>query len=278
MFATAALESSRGTKSVLVGQAVSTFAVLSISGLAAVSTFVLLERRIAGALTQPLQVGLLVGIAAIVVVAATATRLISRSVSPTCRDTARWIVALSLPLLAVALSLPQSSAIGLAILWLFIVGGEVQLWRRGGGTELRWPPRTQSAAVDHSMSNGGAVEQSSRPLTLLDPDAAQQLIYRQTDDRITIVEGWLRAQFAPGERTINAHVAFCPAFFGPPQVDIELSGGPECSIRPTLVVPWGVRWELKLAAPAVDGCSVTFEFLARERDRSAAHSAAEAVS
>jgi hypothetical protein len=276
MFAATVLETGRSTKSVLVGQAVSTFAVLSICGLAAVSAFVLLERRLAGALTHPPHVGLFVGIAAIAVIAATATRLMDRSVSTTCRDTARWIIAVSLPLLAVALSLPQSPAIGLTVLWLSIVGAEVQLWRRGGGRALRMSPRAQSAAAAHS--NGSAVEQSSRPSTSLAPGAAQQLIYRQTDDRTTTVEGWLRAKFAPGERILNAHVAFCPAFFGPPQVDVELADGPECSIRPTLVVPWGVRWELKLADPAVAGCSVTFEFLARERYQSAAHATAETVS
>src|SRR5262245_53337222 len=107
MFAITALGGSRSTNPVLVRQPASAFAVLSIAGLAAVWAFVLLERRLAGALTQPLHAGLLVGIAAIVVLAATATSVISRSVSPTCRDTARWIVALSLPLLAVAISLPQ---------------------------------------------------------------------------------------------------------------------------------------------------------------------------
>src|SRR5262245_24720318 len=116
MFATAALESSRGTKSVPVVQSIPTFAVLSISGLAAVSALVLLARRLAGALTQPPHVGLLIGIGAIVVVAATAVRLMGRSVRATCRDTARWIIAVSLPLLAVALSLPLSPAIGLIIL------------------------------------------------------------------------------------------------------------------------------------------------------------------
>jgi hypothetical protein len=278
MLATTVLEGSRSTKSVPVGQAVFAFAVLSISGLAAVSAFFLLERRLAGALTQPLHAGLLVGIAAIALVVATATRLMNRSVPATCRDIARWIITASLPLLAVALSLPLSPAIGLIILWLSIVGAEVQLWRRGGGTALRWPPRTQSAAAGHSMSNEAAVEQSSRPSTLLDPGAAQQLIYRQADDRTATVEGWLRAQFAPGERTINAHVAFCPAFSSPPQVDVELTGGPECSIRPTLVLPWGARFELKLAEPAVTPSSVTLEFLARERDQSAAQPATETVS
>ena len=127
------------------------------------------------------------------------------------------------------------------------------------------------------MSND-AVEQTSRPQTLLDVDADQQLIYRRADDRAATVEGWLRAQFAPGERTINAHVAFCPAFLGPPEVEVELVGGPECSIRQALVLPWGVRFELKLAEPAAAPSCVTFEFLARERERSAAQSRAETVS
>src|SRR6478752_4132231 len=176
MFATAALDSSRSTKSVLVGQPVCTFAVLSVSGLAAVWALVLLERRLAGALTQPLQAGQLVGIAALAVVAVSATRLMDRWVPAACRDTARWIIAVSLPLVAVALSLPQSPAVGLTILWLSIICAEIQLWRRGGGRALRGPQRTQPAAAGVSMSNGGAGEQSSRPLTSLDPDAAQQLI------------------------------------------------------------------------------------------------------
>jgi len=276
MFATTALESSRGTKSAL-GQAVCAFAVVSIAGLVAVWAFVLLERRLAGALAQPLQLELLIGIAVLSAAAATAARLVNRSVPTRSSSTARWLIAASLPLLAVALSLPHSPALGLTILWLSIVGAEVQLWRGGGRGALRWPRRTQSVAVGHSMIDGGAVEQGARPLTSLDPGATQQLIYRCADG-VATVEGVLRVDFAAGERTVNSHVAFCPAFSGPPHVDIELTGGPECSVRPTLVVPWGVRWELKLAEPAATASFVTFEFLAREREESAAHPPTETVS
>ena len=72
------------------------------------------------------------------------------------------------------------------------------------------------------------------------------------------------ATFTTGQRTAIVHVAFCPPFAGVPQVEAESLDGPACDIRPTLVLPWGVRWECKLTDPATINMSVVLEFFAAE--------------
>jgi hypothetical protein len=62
------------------------------------------------------------------------------------------------------------------------------------------------------------------------------------------------------------HVAFCPAFEQVPTVEAELVDGPPCEIRPTQVLPWGVRWELKLDSPATTATTATLEFIATAND------------
>lgn len=243
-------------------------ALVAISVLAALSAVFLLARRLTGALLAPLPLGFLVFVAAIAAAITIATTSLSRrSTSGAHRATARGIIAVSLPLFAIALSLPQSPMLGLILLWMATVGAEIELWRHGGdtresATRLRAIPfRRTTRAADHA-ADGGSPLITSR-------GATQQLIYRQADNGAMTVEGLLHIDFAAGERTVNAHVAFCPAFLAPPQVDVELSGGPDCAVRQALAVPWGVRWELKLTQPASEPASVILEFLATEKLKAA---------
>ena len=65
------------------------------------------------------------------------------------------------------------------------------------------------------------------------PDSIQTLKYQRIDGA-TAVDGWLRVDFAAGERTAVAHVAFCPAFLQTPTIDAEFQDGPACEIRSAL--------------------------------------------
>lgn len=274
----AAIEGRHSNTSASIGMSVHSAALLAISVLAALSAAVLLERRLSGALVQPLPLGLLVCVAVIAAAVTFATTsLLDRFSSGAFCTAARWLVAVSLPLFAVALCLPQSPMIGLIVLWLAVVGAEVQLWRHGGRESSRLALRLPAMKLRGETVVDGRVVGGDAGV-IAPESATQKLAFRRADDGAVTVEGLLRVDFAAGERTVNAHVAFCPAFLAPPQVDVELTSGPDCAVRQALVLPWGVRFELKLAEPGAAASVVMFEFLAREREPSAAHSATETVS
>jgi hypothetical protein len=234
------------------------------------AAIVLMARRLAGALLTPLPGGAIV-VVALACCAAAVVSVFLRSSAPSNSSAAGfplrpWWLGISLPVIAISLSLPGSSLTGLAVMWLAIVGTEFVLWK----TALPWPARIRRAVLPEA-----ALSPMTRPPTSnenesvdedgLDPDAIQTLKYQRIDGA-TAVDGWLRVDFAAGQRTAVAHVAFCPAFLQTPTIDAELQDGPACEIRSALVIPWGVKWELKLDQTVVEPASVVFAFRAAEPD------------
>jgi hypothetical protein len=90
------------------------------------------------------------------------------------------------------------------------------------------------------------------------------LKYHRTESGRASVDGWLRIGFVRDQRTAIAHIAFCPAFAVQPTVEAEPLGGPGCEVRSALVLPWGVRWEVRLDTPATEPTDVVLEFLATD--------------
>ena len=70
--------------------------------------------------------------------------------------------------------------------------------------------------------------------------------------------------FTAGQRTAAVHIAFCPAFAQRPNVDTELSGDLGGTAQPTQVLPWGVRFEVKLDSPVIEAATMLLEFVATE--------------
>ncbi|HEY2882427.1 MAG TPA: hypothetical protein VGJ15_08340 [Pirellulales bacterium] len=209
----------------------------------------------------------------------------------------QWLAVLSLPVVAAALSLPGSPPIGFAMLWIVTIGAEFGLWRlrNSGPVEWRLPTRQGTSPVATENDSPPAMKYDSPPATstavLLDrneidsirdergqfvdqetenaenfetdPGVTQKLVYGVAEGR-AYVNGLLRVLFSVGQRTAVAHVAFCPAFRGKPAMEAEQTGGPDCEIRSTLSLSWGVRWELKLNTAADESAEVAFEFSALE--------------
>jgi hypothetical protein len=172
-----------------------------------------------------------------------------------------------LPLIAIALSLPGSSIFGLIVLWLTITGTELGLWRLNKDHSASKPAlRSLPASLVVAPENEPLTENSWNASETLDAAATQKLIYRSSTDGKPCVQGWLRASFVADQRTAIIHTAFCPAFEQTPSVEAEPIDGPLCEVRPTLVLPWGVRWEVKLDSPATASTSVALEFIAQETD------------
>ena len=77
--------------------------------------------------------------------------------------------------------------------------------------------------------------------------------------------GWLRLSFAAGQRTGSVHVAFCPPLRVTPEMEVEQIEGPEARIKTAQVLPYGARFDLKLAAAAEQPTTVLLQFTARTR-------------
>lgn len=63
---------------------------------------------------------------------------------------------------------------------------------------------------------------------------------RLTEDG-ELIEGWVRIQFAEGQRETLVHVAFCPPLAGNPELETEDLDGVGLEIRVAAVFPFGAR-------------------------------------
>lgn len=231
----------------------------------------LFARRYAGGLSEPLSAAALIGVGMAAAATAEAIRLMNRKANQSAggrsASAARaWLPRAALPILGLALSLPGSSVFGLVVMWLTIVGQEAWTWRKRLAWRRTDPSHRSNVAPPNTLvdKHRRADDESSSPADWLDQAVAQRIVYRHTADGNAVVDGWARAMFAAGQQTAIVHVAFCPPLMGAPQVEAEPLDGPACDIRPTLVLPWGVRWEVKLAEPAAESASVVLGFFAAE--------------
>jgi len=259
-------------------------------------------RRLAGALTQPLEAAPLLVVAAVLVMAAAALRLGRRAL--TTSDQRRWadpfavVTSAAVVLVAFSLSLPGTSWSSLAVFWLAVAAEEAWAWwRRWGRGTLSFEPLVLSepgrvgpesgrhapartanppasmAVVPLDVENGlneADLEEASEGLedAAFDADeppgedVTQQLTGSQAADGSETLVGWLRVALAARQRNTNVHVAFCPPFARTPEVTVEQLDGPETRIKVVQVLPYGVRCDLKLAGTSVSPASVLLQLSA----------------
>jgi hypothetical protein len=258
-------------------------------GLLLVAAGVLGSRRLAGALTQPLQWASLLVVAVVLVTTAAALRLgrraLTTSHAPHAVDPLAAITSAAVVLVALSLSLPGTSWSTLAVFWLLVAAEEAWAWRhwwRGKPVDRSPPPlsepssqsepgrvgpepgrhapaRMNDAALDvenhvDEVEREEASEETEVAGVAADEPPAenvtQQLTRSQAADGSETLVGWLRIALAAGQRNTNVHVAFCPPFARTPQVTVEQLDGPETRIKVVQVLPYGVRCDLKLAGPS----------------------------
>lgn len=94
-------------------------------------------------------------------------------------------------------------------------------------------------------------------------EVTQQVIRLQGADGTETMSGWLRASFLPGQRTATVHLSFCPPFSSVPTVEIEQVDGPPGRIKTVQLLPYGVRFDLKLLKDAEEPLGVLLQFSAR---------------
>jgi hypothetical protein len=76
------------------------------------------------------------------------------------------------------------------------------------------------------------------------------------------VQALLRGTFAPGQRALSLHVAFCPPLESTPQVQAHQLEGAGANVKVAQVLPYGVRIDLRLRGFSEQPETVLIEVLA----------------
>jgi hypothetical protein len=231
-------------------------ALATLLGLLLLFALVVAVRRLSGALTQPLELG---AVAVLVAVLASGAFVARRLAEPhRHQHPAAWprracevLIPAVFVLLAAVVTLPGMSVAAAALLWGGLAAEETwSLWRR-----CRSP---FSAA---GMRNLPAVAERNDRLIVAPGEAlTQQFLRTRTEDGAETIRGQLCAHFDAGQRTATAHLAFCPPLATVPELTLELSAGPEARIKVAQLLPYGARLDFKLLEPAEEPAEVVIDF------------------
>jgi hypothetical protein len=216
---------------------------------------VLALRRAGGAFTHPLSISAL-ALLTIVATILTATTRATLPLTLAGRVLPTWLFAT----VALALSLRETSPLGLVLLWSCVVGEAVWHWRSSEPMAIPTAPQIdRPRAMDQLVRESvDEIDESSAEEEL---DVRQSLRRGVTSDGIDVLTGEVHAVFVAEQRIEHVHLSFCPPFERTPTFDLEQIEGPEARIEVAQLLPYGVRLELKLSqsGPA----RVTIAFSAR---------------
>jgi hypothetical protein len=237
-----------------------------------VLVLVLIARRLAGALVEPLP---LAGWLSIALVVALWLRwfdgwLAEKPAAPAERWLASvWLAPVMALVAALVLWLPGTRVIApisfIAIVALGGAGSNLlgRLLARPASRPARIPISLgdDTSPTDLSESHSDAeVDEESEVGSSLAPAIIQQLVRRREPGETESLRGSLRTEFAVGQRTASAHVAICPPFESAPRCQAAVAAGPAAEVRVATALPFGVRFEIKLAQAAIEPGSVVVEF------------------
>jgi hypothetical protein len=245
-----------------------------------VAVFVV-ARRSSGALTAPLQPEMLVGCGVVLAALSIGIRSLAcgQNDPSVLRDFWRIAPTAGVILIAVAVSLPGSHSGGVFGLWLLVVLGEIaaQLIAQARLSVVT----RQSAEHSPVLELASVARVPGRPSALDEPvpeendeivdEDSEQVWQRSTRSRDEngqeFLSGWLRVDFAIGERTRFAHVSFCPPLARAPNCEVELlDEDAVVTASVAQVLPQGARFELRLALPAAELTSVALEWVAYDAE------------
>jgi hypothetical protein len=248
---------------------VNALAMLLLVGVVLAAAMIIV-RRAAGALDTPLSPLALVSTGVIVATAAAGVRLSTQYHSTAL---VHWLAGSAALALAIGVSLPGSSVVGLSVLWIAVIAEEAWSW-------WRWRASRRIDVRARRQLDGGrgrrletSIQSGTRTLPLAEPspfagDVVQKLIRTQADG-VDRIQGWLKARLAESERNATLHVAFCPPFDEAPTLTVVQTNGPECRIKTGQLLSYGVRLELKRVLAEAEQAVVVIEFSAQAPYRSA---------
>lgn len=214
----------------------------------------LLLRGAAGAFDSPPPPPLLLATGLAAAVTAVAARVVWRvgglPAGSRRERTLHGTLSAGLLLLGAAMTAPGGSVAALVPFWALLVVEEAMGWR----SIVRRPHRA-AVAVRTAPT-------AFSPANVPDDDTWQQVTRGRAPDGRETARGWLRAEFAAGQRTAVAHVAICPPLPNVPLVTLRQTAGPEARVKAAQILPYGIRFEIKLTATAERPQQVRLEFSA----------------
>ncbi|MCL4194413.1 MAG: hypothetical protein KJZ87_21945 [Thermoguttaceae bacterium] len=223
-------------------------------------------RRVAGALVEPLPAPVFLGLTILVLAAAASRRSVHGSRRPVRVVAADVSVSAAAVVLLVSLSLPGTSVAALGLAYLALVVEEAWTWWPAG-IQFRRPTvhadtTPQPAATPESPAAPPAPLSSGSSLAVPQENVSQQLARGRTADGREWISGWLRVALAAGQRIAHVHVAFCPPLARAPLARLEPKDAPPMEVRASQVLPFGARFDLKLAQPVEEPLDILLEFRA----------------
>lgn len=179
--------------------------------------------------------------------------------------------SLALLLFALALSMPDSAAWSVVMLWLIVAAHELAwagYWWRGRSRGASPPPGIRfrrHGAASNEPSEAPLADQAAVGVVAeqLPGDVTQQIVRSTDADGVQNIHGTLRAQFAAAERTQSLHIAFCPPLPETPAMQCEQVDGPPARLTIAEVQSYGARIDVRLARTADEPTSIVLEFHAR---------------
>lgn len=221
--------------------------------LLAVSGGFLLIRRVQGAFNSPVSFGMLLVIGVVLAGWLAASYWRSRILQVGTISLSLGVLAAIL--IALAISIPGSSVIGVVLLWVPILTTAfffcwAQISDLRGETEQRPSKQPQPTVSD-------VFEEA------IDPSISQSITRRFDQDGTEVISGSIRCRFEPNERMRNAHIGFCPVLESEPEVFAEIVEGPDAEVGVGQILCTGVRFDVKIQHPGTEKTSVLIEFYAK---------------
>lgn len=214
----------------------------------------LLVRGAAGAFDAPLPTLLLLATGLAAVLAAVAARFAWRFARVPVGDRRPMALHVSLSagllLLGAGVTLPGGTVAALLLFWTLLLAEEAAAWR--GILRRQSLPGVAARTVRTASPSAKSTEEESW----------QQVTRGRSADGRQTAHGWLRAEFAAGQRTAVAHVAICPPLPNVPGVTFRQTAGPEARVKAAQVLPYGIRFEIKLPTASERARQVRIEFTA----------------
>ena len=215
------------------------------------------RRWMAGALVDPpaWQPLLAAGFLAAAAVAS-ARRLQAGHSSNRLQPIAAWIPTVALGLFGLVMTFPGSSVAAIGSFWAILVAEEVWAF------SMHASPAAKESWIPGSL--GSLTEEKEGEVPLPARSAADHVVqhFERTErgDGAEGISGWLRIPVAAGQRTVSAHVAFCPPFGRIPTWNPRQVEGPNARLRTTQLMAYGARIELKLDASPVEPVEILVHF------------------
>jgi hypothetical protein len=236
-------------------------------GLLTVVAAVVCQRRLAGALEEPLPVFTLAATVIMAAAIALFARVVSHRFAIRAPAGVAWAVRVlpsaALLALAVALAIPGTALAGAWLLAGIVVAEEMTAWWLN--RRLMLEMASDVAADEPAKEEPPSFAPAWQPVPvetadIADDQLSQQWTRRRAADGSEIIHGLARATFDTGVRTATVHVAFCPPLEGEPQITFEHPKEFDVRVKTGQLLPYGARFDLKLTRAAEQPVSFLLRF------------------